>query len=65
MKVNAKVQITEEMKRNFIIEKLLEQGVKEVDGISLQDVAYDDLKYALVIASYRDIDTASDVNRWY
>lgn len=65
MKVNAKVKCTEDIKRKFVIEKLKEQGIQEVEGVSLQEVGYDDLKHALVMSAFREIDITVDANRWY
>lgn len=62
----SKVMLTEELKRKFVIERLLEQGItKSQDGVNIHDLDYDTLKYELVLAAYREIDIQAAANRWF
>jgi hypothetical protein len=56
----------QEMKRKFVIEKLLEQGITHSKGgTSIEDLSYDDLKYELVLAAFREIDAEKDEQKWF
>ena len=60
------VKLQKKMKREFVLERLLALGVtKSQTGKSIMDCDYEELKYELVLASFREIDTESDSNRWY
>jgi hypothetical protein len=60
------VKLQQEMKRNFVIEKLLEKGIThDPNGVSVHDMTYDDLKYELVKAAFREIDAESSENKWF
>ena len=55
-----------EMAWNFVLGKLLEQGISEnQQGVSVHKLNYDELKYELVLASFREIDSESDANKWF
>jgi hypothetical protein len=41
-------KLHQEMKRKIVLEALLELGVQTVEGKSVYDLSYDDLKYELV-----------------
>ncbi|MFB7301699.1 hypothetical protein [Heyndrickxia sporothermodurans] len=60
------VQPTTEMKRNFVLERLLEAGVtKSQLGQDIHELDYEELKYELVLQSFREIDVQSDKNKWF
>ncbi len=60
------VKLKNKLKRDFVIEKLLEQGInKSQDGISVHKLSYEELKYELVLSAFREIDVESDENRWF
>jgi hypothetical protein len=60
------VMAHQEMKRNFVIDKLKEQGItKDQHGTSIHNLSYDDLKHELVKAAFREIDVENDENRWF
>lgn len=50
----------------MILEQLKERGIiRTNDGTSIEDLSYDDLKYELVMASFREIDVTRDANKWF
>ena len=56
----------EQMKRNFVLEKLKEQGITHTkDGTSIEELNYDSLKYELVLSAFREIDADKDDNNWF
>ncbi|MBT2722286.1 hypothetical protein [Bacillus sp. ISL-46] len=60
------VKLQKNMKRDFVLERLLALGViKSQTGKSIHDCDYHELKYELVLASFREIDSENDSNRWY
>lgn len=61
-----KVNLHQEMKRKFILDQLLKQGVmKNQEGKSLYDLSYEELKYEFVLQAFREIDAEKDENRWF
>jgi hypothetical protein len=62
---STKSKLHQEMKRNIVLEALLELGVQTVDGKSVYNLSYDDLKYELVLASYRQIDRQNEAGKWF
>lgn len=53
-------------KRDFIIEELHKLKVFVTQqGRRIEELSYDDLKYELLMASFRQIDIENDENRWY
>lgn len=55
-----------EIKKQFVLEKLIESGVtKGQSGKSVHDMDYEELKYELTLQAFRDIDITSDSNRWW
>jgi hypothetical protein len=62
---STKSQLHQEMKRKIVLEALLELGVQTVDGKSVYNLSYDDLKYELVLASYRHIDRQKEEGKWF
>jgi hypothetical protein len=63
---SAKQQHHHELKRKIVLENLLKLGVyTSQDGKSVYDLSYDDLKYELVLASFREIDRQNDEGKWF
>ncbi|MBO1515579.1 hypothetical protein [Metabacillus bambusae] len=57
---------TEQAKRGFVLDELLKRGVTTAQsGTSIMDCNYDELKYELVLASFREIDSGVDSNKWF
>lgn len=58
--------VQENMKRNFVLDELLEMGVIQTqEGVSVHELSYEDMKYQLVMASFRRIDAENSENAWY
>ncbi|PAD67308.1 hypothetical protein CHH83_19675 [Bacillus sp. 7586-K] len=56
----------EQAKRNFVLEELRRLGVTTAQsGTSITECNYDELKYELVLASFREIDSEVDSNKWF
>jgi hypothetical protein len=63
---SAKQQLHQEMKRKIVLEELLKMGVHTTqDGKNVYDCDFDDLKYELVLASFRQIDRQKDESKWF
>jgi hypothetical protein len=61
-----KRQLHQELKRNFVLERLLELGIKKAQsGKNIHDCDYRELKSELAVASFRDIDAQSDSAKWF
>ncbi|MCM3122757.1 MULTISPECIES: hypothetical protein [unclassified Mesobacillus] len=61
-----KEKLKQTMKENFVLEKLSELGVtKTQQGVPVHELSYEDMKYELVLASFREIDIQKDENRWF
>lgn len=61
-----KAEVTSQMMRNFVIERLLELGIRESQtGVSIYDLDYEALKYELTLAAFREIDVMSDANKYF
>jgi|GEM_PF-2148437 hypothetical protein len=55
-----------EIKKQFVLDKLIEAGVTQgQSGKSVHDMDYEELKYELTLQAFRDIDITSDSNRWW
>lgn len=53
-------------KKKFVLDKLLAAGVTETkEGVSVHRLSYEDLKYELVLQSFRDIDTECEANKYF
>lgn len=49
--------VTQEMKRNFILDRLKQLNVTHSqDGIPIHELSYEELKYELVLAEFRQMD---------
>lgn len=60
------VQSQNQMKRNFVLGRLKELEVTHSQqGQPIELLDYDELKYELVLAAYREIDATSDANKWF
>lgn len=56
----------EQAKRGFVIDELAKLGVTTTQGgTSITDCSYEELKYELVLASFREIDIQKDSNKWF
>jgi hypothetical protein len=63
---SAKLQLHQEMKRKIELEELIKLGVYTTqDGKSVYDCDYDDLKYELALASFREIDRQNESGKWF
>jgi len=52
--------VTQEMKRNFILDRLKQLNVTHSqDGIPIHELSYEELKYELVLAEFRQMDIES------
>jgi hypothetical protein len=59
-------QLHQEMMRNFVIERLIKMGVRQAQsGKSVHEMDYEEAKYELVLASFREIDTENPSNGWF
>lgn len=56
----------EQAKIDFVLEELKRLGVTTAQsGTSITDCNYEELKYELVLASFREINAEVDANRWF
>lgn len=54
------------IKQKFVLERLLKLGVMESQtGQSVYELDYDELKYELVLASFRKIDSENAESKWF
>jgi hypothetical protein len=62
----ANSKLKENMKRNFVLEQLKNKGVTHSqNGTNIDDLTYDELKYELVLISFKEIDVESSENKWF
>jgi hypothetical protein len=62
----ANSKLKDNMKRNFVLDQLKAKGITHSqDGTNIEDLTYDDLKYELVIATFKEIDVESSENKWF
>ncbi|GAB6254506.1 hypothetical protein [Peribacillus sp. N1] len=60
------VQSQNQMKRNFVLGRLKELEVaRSQQGQPIELLDYDELKYELVLAAYREIDATNDANKLF
>ncbi|MGE6718690.1 hypothetical protein ACQKGD_15120 [Peribacillus frigoritolerans] len=60
------VQSQNQMKRNFVLGRLKELKVTHSqEGQPIELLDYDELKYELVLAAFKEIDATSDANKWF
>ncbi|MCM3600656.1 hypothetical protein M3175_07930 [Robertmurraya korlensis] len=66
MKTYNSVKQHNEIKKQFVLDKLIKAGVtKGQSGKSVHDMDYDELKYELTLQAFREIDITSDSSRWW
>lgn len=66
MKTYNSVKQQSEIKKQFVLDKLIEAGVtKGQSGKSVHVMDYEELKYELTLQAFRDIDITSDSSRWW
>ncbi|WP_404293146.1 hypothetical protein LG276_00890 [Cytobacillus kochii] len=54
------------LKRDFILGKLRALNVTvSQEGLPLDELDYEDLKYEYVLASFREIDSETSINAWF
>ena len=59
-------QMQQNMKRNFVLDQLKERGITHSqNGTSIDELTYDELKYELVLSSFKEIDSESSENKWF
>ncbi|MCM3395939.1 hypothetical protein [Cytobacillus oceanisediminis] len=55
-----------QQKRNILIKRLSELNIsKAQSGKSIDECDYEELKYELVLASFREIDAEAAQNNWF
>jgi 3-deoxy-D-manno-octulosonate 8-phosphate phosphatase KdsC-like HAD superfamily phosphatase len=60
------VKLQKQMKQQFVLDRLLELGVTHSQqGQPIQELAYEDLKYELVLAEIKAVDIDNENNRWF
>lgn len=60
------VMMHQEMKRNFVLDKLMEKGITHSqDGTSIEKLDYETLKYELVLSAFREIDAENGEEKWF
>jgi hypothetical protein len=61
-----KQQLHQELKHKFVIQRLMKMGVRESQtGKPIHECDYEECKYELVLASFRQIDAETDAGRWF
>lgn len=61
-----KVKVTQEMKKQFFISRLLERGITETkDGTSIYALDYYALRHEAVISDYRNKHIENSENAWF
>ncbi|HBZ09148.1 MAG TPA: hypothetical protein DEO65_04560 [Bacillus bacterium] len=62
----AKFQVSENAKRKFYIDQLLEKGWTHTkDGVPVHDLPYEELRAEAVLMSFREIDTECEANQFF
>jgi hypothetical protein len=60
------VKLQKNLKKEFVLERLLASGItKSQTGKSIYDCDYEELKYELVLASFKEIDRDNDSGKWF
>lgn len=55
-----------EMKKNFILEKLLAAGVsRSQSGVDVRELDYESLKYEWVLQAFREVDMENENEGWF
>ncbi|MCJ8008926.1 hypothetical protein ACFFF5_21160 [Lederbergia wuyishanensis] len=56
----------EEMKKNFLLDKLLASGVtRSQQGQNIWKLDYEELKYEWVLQSFKEVDAECSANAWF
>lgn len=64
--LNKAVHMQKQMKREFVIDRLHEMGVTHTqEGKSIQECDYEELKYLLVLESFKQIDVEKESGKWF
>ena len=59
-------QMQQNMKRNFVLDQLKERGITHSqNGTSIHALSYEDLKYLLVLESFKEIDVEVSSQKWF
>ncbi|KON88972.1 hypothetical protein AF332_20725 [Sporosarcina globispora] len=54
------------LKHNFILERLQKMGITvSQQGIPLDQLTYEELKYEYVLASFREVDADNSEEKWF
>lgn len=60
------VNMQKQMKREFVIDRLMDLGVTHSqEGESIHECDYETLKYLLVLESFKEIDGNHESNKWF
>lgn len=60
------VLLKKKMKKEFVLERLQEKGITHSQtGKPIHELSYEDLKYELDLAAFRDIDSEGDSGKWF
>lgn len=66
MRTYNSVQPTTEMKKKFVLERLIAAGVSVgQSGRSVHEMDYVELKYELVLQAFREVDVMNGENKWF
>lgn len=64
--MRATANLHQEMKRNIVLNELLEKGITRTqDGRDIHTADYETLKYELVLQTFRERDLEADENKWF
>lgn len=60
------VNLQKNLKHEFIIDRLKKLNItKSQTGKAVDDLDYDEAKYELVLAAFREVDTESSERQWF
>jgi hypothetical protein len=59
------VKLKQKMKKEMVLDRLLELGVKEHQGKSINDIEYRELLTVLVLAEMRQVDIEHPEHKWF
>jgi hemerythrin superfamily protein len=59
------MKLKNKMKKEMVIERLHELGVKEHQGKSVQDIEYKELLTVLVLAEMKQVDIEHPDHKWF
>ncbi|MFE4524711.1 hypothetical protein ACFRCQ_21825 [Cytobacillus firmus] len=55
-----------QLKHNFILERLQKKGITvSQQGIPLDQLNYDEIKYEYVLATFREVDPENSEEKWF